>query len=455
MAISRRALMGTLGASVLGAGALSGCGEGGVRRGGRGRRPTTTAPTAKPLEEPEQALMLGSIGATHGRTAPFEKAIATAIAEAMIDVNARYDGLFGQKVQMVPRHVMADPGEDITEAVNALADEGVTAVISSLDEAALQAALPVFVERGIAVIDVITSGTSVREEVDSAGMLVRLSPNDRVTAGSLAEQALSGGTSDRAGKRGTVVYLSEDTEQGKSLEAALTEVLQPANGGIVHTHFYAPGDMGDIAPIVEAVVSNHPALLVINGGPEAGPFLSALYTATLDEGNRPTLEIPAWLSPAATVDYSSAELAPEAMTRATGWEPGGAVTTDHELMMINVDPGFLTTGYAYSQQGYDAVVLACLAAQSALSVAGSDIAASVPKVLVGDAECTDFGLCRNHLRNAVANNQRATISYQGRMGAVEIGSRGDAGKGTLRTYSWNEAGALTAPGTSTFEEASG
>ena len=71
------------------------------------------------------------------------------------------------------------------------------------------------------------------------------------------------------------------------------------------------------------------------------------------------------------------------------------------------------------------------------------------------AECTDFGLCRNHLRNAVANNQRATISYQGRMGAVEIGSRGDAGKGTLRTYSWNEAGALTAPGTSTFEEASG
>ena len=30
MAISRRALMGTLGASVLGAGALSGCGEGGL-----------------------------------------------------------------------------------------------------------------------------------------------------------------------------------------------------------------------------------------------------------------------------------------------------------------------------------------------------------------------------------------------------------------------------------------
>lgn len=114
MSISRRRLVHSLGAGVLGASALSACGEG-MPRGRRGRRrPTTTAPTADALSEPEQPLVLGSIGASYGRSAPFEQAIAIGLSESHIDVNHRFKGLFGQDVQLFDRHVMAEAGEDLT-----------------------------------------------------------------------------------------------------------------------------------------------------------------------------------------------------------------------------------------------------------------------------------------------------------------------------------------------------
>ena len=49
---------------------------------------------------------------------------------------------------------------------------------------------------------------------------------------------------------------------------------------------------------MKAVLESPPALLVANGGAELAPFLSALHTATLDEGKRPRIEFPRRVSPA-------------------------------------------------------------------------------------------------------------------------------------------------------------
>lgn len=452
MALSRRALMGTLGAGVLGTGVLSACGEG-MPRGRRGRRrPTTTAPTADPLAEPDQGLVLGSIGASYGTAGRFEKQIGIAVNEAMIDINAKFGGLFGHDVTMVPRHVMADAGEDLSTAIAGLVDQGVTAVVSSLDEDALVTALPLFVEAGIAVIDVFTSSMTVRgEDVEHAGMLARLVPNDQITAARLVEDSFSTGGGDREGTPGHLAYISENTSQGRSLLDQINPIRNVRGGQLVVERFHPVGDMEDIDDLVATVVEKRPALLVVNSGPEAGPFLSALHEATLDEGNRPTLEIQVRLSPAASVDYSQAGLAAESLRNARGWEPGGELTEEHVRMMINVDQTLLTTGFAYSQQAYDAVMLACLAAQDALSTAGPDIAASLAAVLVGDTECTDYGMCRTALRDALEAGSRATITYTGRMGPLELGGVGDAAKGELRTCSWSDAGELVPGNAEGFE----
>ncbi|WP_114856083.1 ABC transporter substrate-binding protein [Brachybacterium sp. YJGR34] len=448
MAITRRTLVRGLGMGVLGAGALSGCGDGEGIRGRRGRRrATTTAPTAGALEEPETPLVIGQIGASYGRAAPFEKSVAVAISEAAIDVNDRWDGLFGQEVALHDRHVMSEAGEDLSDVIAGFADEGVTCVITSIDEEALVAAMPHLVEHEMAVIDVFTSGMQLRSaEVHTANLLARLSPNDRTIAALYEEAAWS--SSDRGGPAGTVAFVSQDTMQGRGLLHQITQLLNPKDGRVLSEQFYPVGDIGNVGERVSAVLETPPALLVVNGGPEAGPFLSALREATLDEDGRPAVEFPIRLGPAATLDYSQIaagdSLVAESLAGATGYEPGGEITVEHENMMLNRDAGFLTSGYAYSQQAYDAFTLACLAAQDALAVDGPAIASSLPRVLTGSEECTDYGLCRGALQTALEAQETTTIAYVGRTGAVELGPQADLRTGELREYSWSEANVLEA-----------
>lgn len=452
MAITRRSLVRGLGLGVLGAGALSAC-EGGRRGGSRGQ--TTPPPSAGALVEPEQPLVIGSIGASYGRMAKFEDGIAIAIDVARIDVNARWEGLFGQEIVLVERHVMAAPDEDLAPVIQQMAESGVTCVITSIDEESLIAAIPSFVEHQMTVIDLFSSGMQVRaEDVQTSNLLVRLAPNDATIAAMYAELAL-GASSDRGGAPGTIAYLSEDTLQGRSLLSEIERVLNPASGRVVSQQLYAVGDFGDVAARVGAVLETPPALLVLNGGAEAAPFLSALREATLDEGGRPSVEFPVRVAPWAVIDYAQEEvagsLAAESLSTATGFEPGGEITVDHENMMLNRDASFLQRGYAYTQQGYDAVVIACLAAQQALSVEGPALAAAIPRVLTGSEDCTDYSACRQVLTTAVDAGQTATISYSGRMGDLELGPRSDARVGQMRTYTWSEANALEGGSAAGFE----
>ncbi|GAA1489527.1 ABC transporter substrate-binding protein [Brachybacterium sacelli] len=447
MVISRRTLVRGLGAGVLGAGALSAC----TRGGRRGRQAETTAPTGEELTEPDTPLVLGSIGASYGRSAAFEAPIGLALHEAMIDLNKQWEGLFGHEVTMADRHVMKEAGEDLSEVIAGFAEAGVTAVITSIDEEALVAAIPAFVEAGIAVIDVFTSGMSVRApEVQTSNMLIRLAPNDVALAALYAEASWEGG-SDKSGSPGTVAFVSEDTAHGHSLREELSRILDPNSGKVIAEHFYPAGKMGKADPVVKKVLKTPPALLVVNGGPEVGPFLSALHEATLDDRKRPTVEFARRLSPASSVDYSEAKLAAETLSEATGHLPGAELTVEHVNMMLNADPELEGSSYGYSQQGYDAVMLAALAAQDALSVEGVDIAGSVEKVLTGTEECTNYGDCSSILRTGLQSQERASVSYTGRTGPLELGSAKDPRTGKLRTFTWNEANAIVSGGDADFE----
>lgn len=421
------------------------------------RRPTTTAPTAEALSEPDVPLVIGQIGANYGRMAKFEKAIEVAIACARLDVNARWDGLFGHEVELAERYVMQEPGEDLTTVIQEMAGSGVTCVITSIDEESLIAAMPALVEAGMAVIDVFTSGRDLRTtEVQTANLLVRLCPNDATIAAQYAEVAL-GSTSDKAGPTGTVAYLSEDTLQGRSLLYELQQVLHPQSGSIVSEQFYAVGDFGDIGARVKKVLADPPALLVFNGGEEAAPFLSALHSATLDGGQRPEVEFPKRLAPAATIDYSqepvAEDLVPGCLASATGFEPGDALTVPHENMMLNRSTEFLRTGYAYSQHGYDAFTMLCLAAQHALSVEGTALAAGLPAVLTGSEDCTYYEECRRVMKTALEAGGRATVAYTGRMGPLELGPHSDARTGQMREYTWSDANVMELGNPTGFEAA--
>ncbi|MGO2772555.1 MAG: ABC transporter substrate-binding protein [Brachybacterium tyrofermentans] len=442
MSITRRSLVRGLAPAIVGAatgaGALSSCSS--DRDPGASAEEAGTGSVAPPL--PDAPLVLGSLGASYGRAATFETPISIAISEAMIDLNARWGGVLGREVTMHERHVAAAAGEDLTAVIATMAEAGVGAVITSLDEEALVAAVPALVDAQIAVIDVLTSGMSVRDpEVASATMLIRLAPDDVAIASLYAEQAWTAG-SDRSGPAGTLAYVSEDTAQGHSLLGELTRILAP-QGGKIHTEqFYRAGESPDLDAVVEAILAEPPALLVVNGGREAGPLLSALHDATLDGSQQPTVQIAARLSPAATADYSEDDLAPGCLVSATGYFPGGELDDSHVNMMLNADTTLLATGFGYSQQAYDAVMLAGLAAEDAASIGGVDIAGSLGKVLSGTQECAGFGECATLLRDARAAGQRTTISFTGRSGPLELGSDNDVRAGMIRSSTWDEANSI-------------
>lgn len=448
MALSRRALVTSLSASVLGTGALSGCAEGGIRRG---RRRTTGPPTASPRSEPETPLVIGSIGSAFGAPAHFEERIGVAIGEAIIDINHIGGGLFGRDVVLAERLLMAEPGHDLSESVATLGGAGVTVVVASLEDQALIGAMPHFVEAGMAVIAPWGSSSAVRaEEVASSGLLYRLAPNDRAIARMYMDLSLAA-DGDRGGAPGTIAYVASDTTQGRSLLEEIRWLTGPENGRVTMDHFYPEGDLGDVDGLVAQLVEDPPAVLVLNGGPECAALASTLHTASLDEGNRPRFEVAVRLAPHAAIDHSGSEFAPESLTRATGYEPGGELAGDHVNQMLNGRTDMHTSGYAYTQQAYDAVVLACLASREALSVDGTMIGPAISRVLSGSESCTSFQECDALLREAQAAESTASVGYQGRTGPLELGSDGDPRTGALRTYSYDAGGARHFENAATFE----
>lgn len=452
MTLSRRALLCALGAGAA-VPAVASCTRGG--RGG-GKNDVEAPPEAKGVEDPEEPLVIASLGASYGTAARWEQQIAVGFSEAMVDVNAGSGGVFGKEVQVLDRYVSEDPGEDLSGVIGRFAEQGVRAVVSSLSETALIDAIPVFVETGIAVVDIGTTGTEVRApEVGSAGLVTRLQPPDRVMAARFVEAAFSGGSGQNAGTQGLIAYVGEDTSQGHSLGEQIQELITTDRsvGRFVGAHYFDRRDFGSTKKAVSMITKQKPAVVVVHGdGAVIAPFLKALHEATTDGDDRSTLDVALRLTPPATIDYSELGLPEKALARAEGYQPGGELTPLHVNMMLNIDRNMLSTGYNLSQQAYDAAMLICLAAVDAQSLTGTEISAGIKRVLGGATGCGSYADCLTQITTARSNKgKRADISYEGRMGALELGAGDDPVKGALRTYGWADDNSIGPPQDSTFD----
>lgn len=439
---TRRRVLASLSAGVLGTGALSACTPGGLRGRGRGRA-TTPPPSASERIAPTTPLILGSIGSTFGAPGQFDGQIALGIEEAVRRVNGLAGGVFAQDVVLETRVPVEAPGADVASQIEALASAGVSVLISSLEDSQLLEAVPAAVEHKMLVLCPWSSSAAVRENDASSGLLFRLAPDDTAMASLWVRTAMENAPEGTV--PGTIAYVSPDTLQGRSLLAELSEQAAPLGGTMVLETFYPADEDLDVQALAAQIAGAPPALLILNGGAECGPLASAVHQATLDAGGRAQHTIPIRLGPNASVDYRDASLPPESLEQAEGFEPGGPVGVDvgdgltFEDMMLNLDASLLGRGYAYSQQAFDAVLIACLAARHALSIEGTAIAASVPEVLSGTTECTDYGACDRLLRDAEEQGTTGSIRYTGASGPLELGGNRDVRAGQLRRITWSAA----------------
>ncbi|MGY5764453.1 ABC transporter substrate-binding protein [Brachybacterium sp. DNPG3] len=454
MVLSRRTLVRSLTAGALGSAALpvlAACDALSGPAGPDSDSPTSTAPAT-----PTEPLVLGQIGSSVGWTAAVEGTIALAVGQALIDVNATYGGVFGQPVVTAgTRHVVEDVDEDLAGVVDELAAAGAGAVICSLPEEVMLTAAPLLAAAGIAVIDVTTSSLELREpSVETAGMLVRLSPSTRVIAARLAGEALEDSSSARAGERGSVAVVHDGTMLAVDLIARLSTILAPQGGEVILQDTLPAAALAEeVSALAATLAEAHPALLLIHGSAaDSAALAAAVHTATLGDDGRTDQQIPVRIAPAATVDQRDADLGEAALAQVSGWMPGGELGDAHIRMMLNVDPTLARSAFPYSQLAYDAVMIACIAAQSALSGRGTDIAAAIPQVLSGSADCDSLGSCSTEIDARRRAGETASIAYTGVMGSLVLGPDLDPASGSLRTYGYADDGSLTLLGDTAYED---
>lgn len=434
MSISRRAVVRSTGALAAGA-ALSACTR-------RGRRPEPTEPTTTtPVPEPEQDLVIGSIGVASGLEAMFDKHISIAIGEARTSIDIG-GGVFGRPLQMLPRRYAETPDSDIAPLVQELAAAGASAVVVSCGDPSLLAAMPALAEAGIAVVSVNSTAHELRgKEAGSAGMLFRLAPTARMLAKAFADAAMSGSGQQHA-TPGTVTYLARDTLAGHSLGEQMRMLIEPA-GPWIRQHYFAPGQP-DLGGPIDEILAEPPALVVIDAGEETPQIISEIHRRTLGPDGRQQLTIPI-----RTTYYNSMpwgdQVPPESMEHTTGCRPGDPAPDPLQNLMLNIDTSLASSAYEFAGPSYDAVMLIALAAQTARSTEGSQIASAIAGLLTDGEKVSDYGTAVKLLREG------KKVMYQGMSGALTLGEDGDPVSAELTTFGYDEAGAQTEASGSTVD----
>ena len=111
-----------------------------------------------------------------------------------------------------------------------------------------------------------------------------------------------------------------------------------------------------------------------------------------------------------------------------GTIPGAENTQDFKDALLEVDPELID--FAYAPESYDAVVLAALAAASAKSDAGADMAKQMVPITNGTEVCNDYAGCLALLEEGKA------IDYNGRSGAVNFWDAGDPTSASIGVYTF-------------------
>lgn len=446
-AATRRALLRSLAAGVIGAPALASC-----QRSGRSRTQTEEPSAPEPPPDPEEPLVIGRIISTVGVPGEFLPHIGAGLAEAEIAVNTS-GGLFGQDVQLLQPIQMTEPGQDISAQIDELAEKGAGAVIVAVPDEDFLAILPQLVELQLAIISPTSTAGALRgEDARTAGLLFRLAPTARTIAAARFEEAA---TSAQAGiAPGSIAVIGSDSFETKDLIRELEDVMAPQGGSLVLKHLYAGNAITDPAGLARTVLEKKPALLMLEGGAEVGAIADQL--TRIAEAEEIRFSIPVRLGVRATRDYSGKAFTQDALSGAEGWTPGAVPPLQHQLEMLNQATGLakLDNPYAYSALAYDAVILLVLAARAASSVEGAAIARELPAVLSGGTECAAVDACLTALHDQFALGETGGVAYQPRMGALEFDENGDPASSEIMRATWAKdcslvwgtATSLSAPG---------
>lgn len=125
------------------------------------------------------------------------------------------------------------------------------------------------------------------------------------------------------------------------------------------------------------------------------------------------------------------ELKPGTLDGVKGTLPGAETSPEFKDRLNEVNPDLAQIGYSYGPESYDSVIVIALAAQTAQSDAGSDMAKVMQEITLNGTKCTTYAECNDLIAAG------KDIDYDGVSGPIELDSFGDPTSASIGIYQYN------------------
>ncbi|WP_094770192.1 ABC transporter substrate-binding protein [Microbacterium gorillae] len=404
------------GAALVTAGALvlAGCGGGSTsaeKTDGAATGDSTAAATQ------DLTFKLGSLLPQTGSLAFLGPPMESGVGLAVKEVN---DAKAGITIDLTA----ADEGDTDTKAyetsITKLRSAGITGLVGAASSGVSKLILDGNVSAGI--IQVSASNTSPDfTDWDDNGLYFRTAPSDL-----LQGEVLGNLIAEDSHKNLAIIY--QNDAYGAGLKDAVTKNFEETGGKVVTAQSFNVGD-ATFDSQVAAVAAAKPdavailtfdqfktiAPLLVNAGVKADSFY-------LVDGN---------------LSQYGDEI-PVSLAGAKGTKPGPKLSDDFTTRLNTFWTGEgnkEVKDFTYAGEAYDAVVLMALAALSAKSVEGKDIASKMQEVSGGSGDgkkCTTFKECADII------NSGKVPDYDGYSGDVTFDEHGDPQGAAIGIYKYND-----------------
>jgi ABC-type branched-subunit amino acid transport system substrate-binding protein len=375
--------------------------------------PTATPePTAVATPSGDGVLRIGTILPTSGTFAFLGPAQVAGVEVAVREIN-ELGGVAGVPVEVLHR----DSGEAGTstaeDSFRDLVAQGADVIVGPTSSAIAQRLVPLALQAHVPFISPAATFPGLMAVADT-GFAYRTIPGYDLQGAALAQEL--------AGKR--VALVAVDDELGRSLAAVLQPALEERGGELVEQQFVAASG-ADPAGAIAAARDAQPDALVVASAYSSFDLTKAMISQSLGAGFGAGR---LWLTTQNTGDYNQAF--PPGTLNGVNGVIDGVPPDDAFIGRLKSVDGNLSQ-FRYSQEAYDATVLAALAAIAAADDAGTAIASRLGDVSAGGVKCTLFAECAQALRTV------PDIDYDGRTGPVDFTVDGDVSAGAYGVYAYD------------------
>ncbi len=374
---------------------------------------TTPPPTTEAARIHDGVLRIGLLLPLSGEGATIGQGMAEAAQQAVDEINAA-GGVLGQVVEVFP----ADEGDDASsaaDAIEALVDEGVDAVVGPASSTVALATLGDLLGPGVLTCSP-TATSLLLDEFPSSLLFFRTAPSDSLQAAAIAKLAEQTGRFTAA-----VAYL--DDAYGRPLAEATIAALEDRALSVEAEVPFASNDESLVNQATEIVDSEADLVVVIGDGEHGMRMLTAMGETA---GRFPDVEPPDIIVNDAVRKPPSAQLVqalPASIRqRIEGVSPMARPQFEDE------PPG------PFATNAYDCVNLIALSAVRANEDDPVQMAARMAEVSAQGVPCRDFETCVRLLE--VPRN----IDYEGPGGTVQIGTDGDPEQARFDVFEFDESG---------------